>query len=46
MSTIPKQKLTLEEYLEFERKSETKHEYFNGEVFAMSGAKWNHNVVA
>ncbi|MDQ6788892.1 MAG: Uma2 family endonuclease [Acidobacteriota bacterium] len=46
MSAIPKTKLTPEEYLEFERKSETKHEYFNGEIFAMSGAKRRHNVVA
>jgi len=46
MSAIPKQKLTPEEYLEFERKSEMKHEYFDGEICAMSGAKWNHNIVA
>jgi Uma2 family endonuclease len=46
MSAIPKTKLTPAEYLEFERKSETKHEYFDGEIFAMSGAKWNHNVIA
>jgi len=46
MSAIPKTKLTPEEYLEFERKSETKHEYFNGETVAMSGAKRNHNVIA
>ena len=46
MSAIPKTKLTPEEYLEFERKSEIKHEYFDGEIFAMSGAKRNHNVIA
>ena len=46
MSAIPKTKLTPEEYLEFERKSEEKHEYFNGEICAMSGAKRNHNKVA
>jgi Uma2 family endonuclease len=46
MSAIPKTKLTSAEYLEFERKSEVKHEYFNGEIFAKSGAKRNHNVVA
>ncbi len=45
MSAIPKTKLTSAEYLEFERKSEIKHEYFNGEIFAMSGAKRNHNKV-
>jgi len=36
MSAIPKTKLTSAEYLEFERKSEEKHEYFDSEVFAMS----------
>lgn len=46
MSAIPKTKLTPAEYLEFERKSEERHEYLNGEIFAMSGAKRNHNVIA
>lgn len=46
MSAIPKTKLTPEEYLDFERKSEERHEYFDGEIFAMSGAKRNHNVIA
>lgn len=45
MSAIPKTKLTPEEYLEFERKSEERHEYYNGEIFAMSGAKRNHNKI-
>jgi len=45
MSAIPKTKLTPAEYLEFERKSEIKHEYFKGEIFAMSGAKRNHNKI-
>jgi Uma2 family endonuclease len=34
------------EYLEFERASETKHEYFRGEVFAMAGASKDHNSIA
>lgn len=46
MGAIPKTKLTPEEYLDFERKSEERHEYFNGEIFAVSGAKRRHNVVA
>jgi Uma2 family endonuclease len=33
------------EYLEFESNSLTKHEYFDGEVFAMSGAKANHQRI-
>ena len=40
-----KSKLTVEEYLLFEKKSLEKHEYFKGEVFAMAGASARHNVV-
>lgn len=46
MSAIPKTKLTPEEYLELERKSEERHEFFDGEIFAMAGAKRRHNVIA
>ncbi len=45
MSAIPKTKLTPEEYLEIERKAEYKSEYFDGEIYAMAGAKRNHNKV-
>jgi Uma2 family endonuclease len=34
-----------EEYLRMERASQEKHEYFKGEVFAMTGASENHNIV-
>jgi Uma2 family endonuclease len=34
-----------EKYLEIERASEEKHEYFKGEVFAMSGASPQHNDI-
>lgn len=34
-----------EEYLEMERASEAKHEYYNGEIFAMSGASISHNDI-
>lgn len=40
-----KQKFTMEEYLTMERRSEQKHEYFNGEIFAISGAGERHNVI-
>ena len=43
MSAIPKRKLTPEEYLEIERRAEYKSEYFDGEIFAMAGAKRRHN---
>lgn len=41
-----KRKLTIEEYLEFEQTSEEKHEYYKGEIFAMSGSKVPHNTIA
>lgn len=34
MTAQPKQTWTIEAYLAFERASETKHEYFGGEIFA------------
>ena len=43
MSVVPKKRISPKEYLKFERASEEKHEYLNGHVFAMSGAKRNHN---
>jgi Uma2 family endonuclease len=46
MSAIPKQKLTIEEYIEFDKNSEGKWEYFDGEVFDMAGGSLNHNQLA
>ena len=40
-----KQKLTIEEYLEWENAATEKHEYYRGEIFAMSGAKMVHNHI-
>lgn len=45
MNAIPKTKLTPEEYLEFERKSEERHEYFDGEIISKSGANRNHCII-
>jgi Uma2 family endonuclease len=42
---ITRATMTEAEYLEFERNSDTKHEYWGGEVFAMSGASEAHNLV-
>ncbi len=40
-----KRHYTIEEYLEMEKASTVKHEYFQGEIFAMSGAGDNHNEI-
>jgi Uma2 family endonuclease len=40
-----KRKFTVEEYLEMERASATKHEYYRGEVFAMAGVAIRHNII-
>lgn len=40
-----KMKLTIEEYLAWEDANTEKHEYYQGEVFAMSGAKVPHNII-
>lgn len=38
-------RMTEQEYLVFEEKSDTKHEFVNGNVYAMTGASWTHNVI-
>src|SRR4051812_31811999 len=40
-----KRKYSIEEYLELENASLEKHEYYKGEIFAMSGAKLAHNDI-
>ena len=42
----PKTFISQEDYLTGERQATEKHEYFEGEVFAMSGASFNHNQIA
>ncbi|MDQ6904594.1 MAG: Uma2 family endonuclease [Bacteroidota bacterium] len=37
-----KERISIEEYLEMENASNEKHEYYEGEIFAMSGAKVPH----
>lgn len=46
MSTAAVKRYTVAEYLALERASPTKHEFFDGEIFAMAGATEPHNLVA
>lgn len=38
--------LSVEDYLAYEEKSEIRHEYIDGEIFATSGSSTNHNQIA
>jgi Uma2 family endonuclease len=38
-------KLSIQDFLAFEKDSNEKHEYYQGEVFAMSGAGRRHNII-
>ncbi len=40
-----KRKYSIEEYLEMESAATEKHEYYQGEIFAMSGPKYQHVLV-
>jgi Uma2 family endonuclease len=45
MTALPKQKLTEAEYLDIERRADYKSEFYRGEMFAMAGAKYEHNRI-
>ncbi len=42
MTAVPKEKMSLEEYFEFDKNAEGNFEYFDGEIFEMSGVSPNH----
>lgn len=46
MTAQPKIYITEEEYLQNERVSAIKHEYYGGRVYAMAGASEEHNLIA
>lgn len=45
MATVPANYISPEEYLERERKAETRSEYIRGEIFAMAGASIRHGRI-
>lgn len=46
MAAVPKSRLTPEEYIAQERQADTKSEYVDGVVYAMTGASREHNLIA
>jgi Uma2 family endonuclease len=45
MSVQPKKHYTIDEYLQLEQSTREKHEFFQGEIFAMGGASEAHNLI-
>jgi Uma2 family endonuclease len=45
MTAAPQRRYTLEEYLAIEADTPVKHEYYQGEIFAMAGASRAHNQI-
>jgi Uma2 family endonuclease len=46
MATVATTSITPEEYLEFERRAEVKHEYRDGEIVEMPGSSYAHDCLA
>ncbi len=45
MPQLKKKFISPEEYFNMEESAECKHEYYHGEIFAMTGASVNHNLI-
>jgi len=45
MSFLAQSRYTAEQYLEMERRADTKNEFINGQIYAMSGANRIHNQI-
>lgn len=46
MASDPRPRVSPEDYLAMERRSEARSEYLDGEIFAMTGASERHNLLA
>lgn len=46
MVAVPKERFTIEEYIDFDKNSEERWEYFDGIVISMSGGSLTHNRIA
>ena len=45
MASVPKTRMTSEQYLAQEREAEFRSEFYVGEIFAMAGASRSHNLI-
>ena len=45
MSALPDAGWTVKDYLAYERANPQRHEYLNGQIYAMAGASANHNLI-
>ncbi len=45
-ANIAEKYLTIDEYIEFEKTSDSKHEYRDGKLFEIAGAKLPHNLLS
>lgn len=45
MSALPDHVWTAEDYLAFERTAQERHEYLDGQIYALAGASANHNLI-
>jgi Uma2 family endonuclease len=45
MVALRKQHISIDEYLAMGAESDVRHEYMDGEVYAMAGAKMSHNII-
>ena len=45
MASDPKPRISPEDYLDLERRSDTRSEYLDGEIFGMTGASRRHNLL-
>lgn len=45
MVALPHKRWTAEDYLAFERASDERHEFIDGQVYLMAGASENHNLI-
>ncbi len=45
MTPVPRHRHSVAEYLDFERGAATKHEYYDGTIYAMTGATEPHNSI-